>query len=109
MKSKRRSEQDYEDVRQRAPYRLGLHGVEGRLVGSVQVMSAVHLALEARLLPDRVVWAEPWGDHRRHWGVRLREDKRLENRPGGEQVGRADRVEEENKVQEPLAEKTSLL
>lgn len=51
-------------------------------MGLVQVVPAVHLALEARLLPDRVVWAVLWGDHPRHWGHRLREDKRLENRSG---------------------------
>lgn len=74
-------------------HRLGLHGVKGRLVGSVQVVTAVHLALKARLLPDRVVLAELWGDHGRHWGVRIREDKRLEYRPGRTQVGWADKVE----------------
>lgn len=44
-------------------------------------MSAVHLALKARLLPDRVVRAELWGDHPRHRGGRIRKDKRLEYRP----------------------------
>lgn len=80
-----------------APHRLGLHGVKGRLVGSVQVMTAVHLALKARLLPDWVVQAELWGDHGRHWGVRIREDKRLEYRPGRTQVGWTEEVEEQEK------------
>lgn len=44
-------------------------------------MSAVHLALKARLLPDRVVGAELWGDHPQHRGGTIREDKRLEYRP----------------------------
>lgn len=56
-------------------------------MGLVQVMSAVHLALKARLLPDRVVWAKLWGDHPQHSSGTLREDKRLEYRPTRVQVG----------------------
>lgn len=85
-----------------APHRLGLHGVKGRLVCSVQVMAAVHLALKARLLPDWVVLAELWRDHGRHWGVKIREDKRLEYRPGETQVGWADKVEEQKKKKEKV-------
>lgn len=50
-------------------------------MGLVEVMSAVHLALKARLLPRRVVRAKLWGDHPQHWGGTIREDKRLEYRP----------------------------
>lgn len=50
-------------------------------MGLVEVVSAVHLALKARLLPRRVVRAKLWGDHPQHWGGTVREDKRLEYRP----------------------------
>lgn len=60
-------------------------------MGLVQVMSAVHLALKARLLPDRVVRAELWGDHPHHRGERVREDKRLEYRPSRVRVRWMDR------------------
>lgn len=50
-------------------------------MGLVEVMSAVHLALKARLLLHRVIRAKLWGDHPRHWGGTVREDKRLEYRP----------------------------
>lgn len=66
-------------------HRVGLHDVEGHLVALVQLMSAVHLALKSWLLPDRVLWAKLWGDHPQHWGARVREDKRLEYRPGRRQ------------------------
>lgn len=115
MKSKRQSEAGLsriENDRQQPPHRLGFHVVEGRLVGSVQVMSAVHLALKARLLPDRVVWAELWGDHCRHWGVRIREDKRLEYRPSRAQVGWVDKTEEQKKKRKksetPILKKNSM-
>lgn len=62
-------------------HRFGLHGAEGHLVGLVQLMSAVHLALKARLLPDGVIWAKLWRDHPQHRGTRFREDERLEYRP----------------------------
>lgn len=62
-------------------HRFGLHDAEGHLVGLVQLMSAVHLALKARLLPDGVIWAKLWRDHPQHWGTRFREDERLEYRP----------------------------
>lgn len=91
MKSKSR----FEAGLSTAPHRLGLHGVKGRLVGSVKIMSAVHLALKARLLPDWVVLAKLWGDHGRHWGVSIREHERLENRPGRTQVGWMNKVEEQ--------------
>lgn len=64
---------------------MGLHDAEGHLVALVQLMSAVHLALKSWLLPDRVLWAKLWGDHPQHWGARVREDKRLEYRPGRRQ------------------------
>lgn len=66
-------------------HRVGLYDAEGHLVGLVQLMSAVHLALKAWLLPDRVLWAKLWGDHPQHWGASVREDKRLEYRPGRRQ------------------------
>lgn len=66
-------------------HRVGLHDAEGHLVALVQLMSAVHLALKTWLLPDRVLWAKLWGDHPQHWGARVREDKRLEYRPGRRQ------------------------
>lgn len=37
------------------------------LVSPVQVMSSVHLALEARLFVDRVLRAVLWGDDPEHW------------------------------------------
>ncbi len=60
-------------------------------MGLVQVVSAVNLALKARLLPDRVIWAKLWGDHPQHWGGTVREDKRLEYRPTRVRVGWVDR------------------
>lgn len=60
-------------------------------MGLVQVVSAVHLALKARLLPDGVVRAELRGDHSRHWGGKVREDKWLEYRPTRVRVGWGDR------------------
>lgn len=76
------SVQDYHWPRSSiSAHRVGLHGVECHLMGLVEVVSAVHLALKARLLPRRVVWAKLWGDHPRHWGGTVREDKRLEYRP----------------------------
>lgn len=60
-------------------------------MGLVQVMSAVNLALKARLLPDGVIRAELRGDHPHHWGGTVREDKRLEYRPTRVRVGRVDR------------------
>lgn len=62
-------------------HRFALHDAEGHLVGPVQLMSAVHLALEAWLLPDGVIWPKLWRDHPEHWGKRFREDEGLENRP----------------------------
>lgn len=66
-------------------------------MGPVQLMSAVHLALKARLLPDGVIWAKLWRDHAQHWGARFREDERLEYRPGRTQ----DRETERNLQQAP--------
>ncbi len=82
------SQQDYHWPRSSvSAHRVGLHGVEHHLVGFVQVMSAVHLALKARLFLDRVVRAELWRDHPQHWGETVREDKRLEYRPTRVRVG----------------------
>lgn len=64
---------------------FGLHGAEGHLVGLVQLVSAVHPVLKARLLPDGVVRAELRRDHPQHRGARFREDERLEYRPGRKQ------------------------
>lgn len=72
-------------------HRVVLHVAECHLVGLVQVVSAVHLALKAGLLPDRVLWTKLWGDHPQHWGGTVREDKRLENRPARVQAGWVDR------------------
>lgn len=49
----------------------------------VQVVSAVHFVLKARLLLDGVFRAELRGDHPQHWSGTVREDKRLEYRPVG--------------------------
>lgn len=81
------SVQNHEDQLLSNAHRVGLHGVERHLMSLVQVMSAVHLALKARLLPDRVIWAELRGDHPQHWSGTVREDKRLEYRPTRVQVG----------------------
>lgn len=62
-------------------HRLALHVAQRHLVGLVQVVSAVHPALETRLLPDGVVGAKLWGDHPQHSGGTIREDKRLEYGP----------------------------
>lgn len=86
-------------------HRLGLHGVECHLVGFVQVMSAVHLALKARLLPDGVVGAELRGDHPQHRGGTVREDKRLEYRPTRVQAKRMDRKEGNNESETPITQK----
>lgn len=83
-----RSVQDYHWPRLSiSAHRVGLHGDKRLLVGLVQVMSAVHLALKARLLPDGVFWAKLWRDHPRYWGGTVREDKRLEYRPTRVQDG----------------------
>lgn len=47
-------------------HRVGLHGAECLLVGLVQVMSAVHLAPKAGLLPGGVARAKLRGDHPGH-------------------------------------------
>lgn len=86
-------------------HRLGLHGVECHLVGFVQVMSAVHLALKARLLPDGVVWAELRGDHPQHRGGTAREDKRLEYGPARVQVKWMDRKERNNESESPITQR----
>lgn len=64
---------------------FGLYDAEGHLVGLVQLMSAVHPVLKARLLPDGVVCAKLWRDHPQHWGAWFREDERLEYRPSRKQ------------------------
>lgn len=64
-------------------HRFGLHGAERHLVGLVQVVSAVHLVLKARLFPDRVVRAVLRRDHPGDRDGAVREDKRLEYGPAG--------------------------
>lgn len=90
-------------------HRLGLHGVECHLVGFVQVMSAVHLALKARLLPDGVVGAELRGDHPQHRGGTVREDKRLEYGPTRVRAKwmdrKSDRKERKNESESPITPK----
>ena len=62
-------------------HRFSLHDSEGHLVGLVQLMSTVHLALKARLLPDGIIRTKPGRDHPQHRGTRFREDERLIYRP----------------------------
>lgn len=64
-----------------ATHRVSLHVAKRHLVGFVQAVPTVHLALEARLLPRRVVQAVVRGHHPGHRGHALGEDERLEDRP----------------------------
>lgn len=50
-------------------------------MGLVEIVSAIHPALKARLLPDGVAWSELRRDHPQDRGQTVREYKRLEYRP----------------------------